>query len=467
MGLAAILVREQLHNEAWLGAHAAGWPDFHSRLEEFPLDRVAQETGLPGQAIIDLAHRYASCRPALIKIADGINRNPNGGQIVRAICALPSLTGQYGVRGGGLAYSTSGYFPWSREAVHHWEGCPPPGRTINMNRLGAALLGEATDPLIRSLFVFGANPAASTPHTGRILDGLRRDDLFTVVHDLFLTDTADYADLVLPATSQLEHTDLHKAYGHTYLTYNRAAIEPLGECKSNWDVMGLLARALGFFEPWLHQSADEVIHEVLTATARACPAFRGITLERLKVENRAPLALDGQPPFAGGRFPTPSGKVELYSKALAAAGVDPLPGRFVPGDDGGVQPDDQAWAGSEALYLLTGASHHFVSSSLASQKGLLERAGSPFVEVHPDDASARGITDGDTVIVENGRGSSQLRAVVTDAVRPGVLVSPKGRWSKLSGGTSVNWTTSDALGDMAGQSTFHSNRVWLRRAGNL
>jgi anaerobic selenocysteine-containing dehydrogenase len=466
MGLAAALLREGLHDEAWLSAHAAGWPQLRERLGEFSLDRVAEATGLMTQAILDLAHLYASRRPGLIKIADGINRNPNGGQTVRAICALPALTGQYGVRGGGLAYSTSGYFPWDQEALHHWDGCPPPGRKVNMNRLGAALLGEAADPPIRSLFVFGANPAASTPNTGRILAGLRREDLFTVVHDLFLTDTADYADLVLPATSQLEHTDLHKAYGHTLLAYNRPAIAPLGESKSNWEVMGLLARALGFVEPWLHQSADEVILEVLTATARSCPAFHGITLERLQAEGRVRLSLDDEPPFAGGRFPTPSGKVELYSPALAAAGIDPLPGDFLAGDDGGVASDDPAWPASDALDLVTGASQHFVSSSLANQQGLLERAGPPFVEVHPQDAQARGIADGDAVVLANGRGSVRLRAAVTDAVRPGVLVAPKGRWAKLSGGTGVNWTTSDALGDMAGQSTFHSNRVWLRRAEN-
>jgi anaerobic selenocysteine-containing dehydrogenase len=211
MGLAAVLVRQGLHDEAWLAAGTAGWPQFRERLAEFPLERVTEATGLEPQAILDLAHLYAGCRPGLIKIADGINRNPNGGQTVRAICALPALTGQYGVRGSGLAYSTSGYVPWDKEAVHHWADCPPPGRQVNMNRLGAALLGEAADPPIRSLFVFGANPVTSTPHTGRILAGLRRDDLFTVVHDLFLTDTADHADLVLPATSQLEHTDLHKA----------------------------------------------------------------------------------------------------------------------------------------------------------------------------------------------------------------------------------------------------------------
>jgi anaerobic selenocysteine-containing dehydrogenase len=466
MGLAAALVRENLHDEGWLGAHANGWPAFRARLEEFPPERIAEETGLPAEDVLRLARLYAGCRPGLIKIADGINRNRNGGQAVRAACALPALTGQYGVRGGGLAYSTSGYFPWDPEAIHHRAECPPPGRVVNMNRLGAALLGEAADPPIRSLFVFGANPAVSAPNSARVVAGLRRDDLFTVVHELFLTDTADYADLVLPATSQLEQTDLHKAYGHTFLTYNAPAIAPLGEAKSNWEVMGLLAGAMGFSEPWLHQSPDEVIDEILAATARTEPSFRGITAGRLRAEGRVALALGGEPPHAGGRFPTPSGKVELYCQALADAGADPLPGHFAPGDDGGVSPGDPAWPPGEALHLVTGASHHFVSSSLANQAGLLDRAGPPFVEVHPADAAARGIADGDAVVVANARGSVRLRAVVTDGVRPGVVVSPKGRWHKLHGGRGVNWTTSDALADLAGQSTFHSNRVWLRRDGS-
>jgi anaerobic selenocysteine-containing dehydrogenase len=228
LGLAHVLVAEGRHDEAWLSAHALGWPELRRKLAGFPPDHVAALTGLAQEEIIGLARLYAERRPGLIKIADGINRNRNGGQNVRAICALPALTGQYGVRGGGLAYSTSGYLQWDKNAVHHWEGCPRPGRVVNMNRLGAALLGEAADPPIQALYVFGANPAASSPNSGRIVEGLRRDDLFTVVHELFLTDTADYADLILPATSQLEHVDLHKAYGHTFVTYNRPAIAPLG-----------------------------------------------------------------------------------------------------------------------------------------------------------------------------------------------------------------------------------------------
>ncbi len=464
LGLAHVLVAEGLHDESWLDAHTVGWPLLRQRLAEYPPSRVAAITGLAEKDIIDLARLYGTTRPGLIKIADGINRNRNGGQNVRAICALPALTGQYGLRGGGLSYSTSGYLQWDRQALDHWDECPPPGRSVNMNRLGAALSGEVDNPPILSLFVFAANPATSSPNAGRIVQGLRRDDLFTVVHDLFLTDTADYADMVLPATSQLEQIDLHKAYGHAFLTYNRQAISPLGECKSNWEVMGLLAEAMGFDEPWLHQSPDSVIAEILTATAAHNPALRGITLERLKANGAVPLAVDATP-FADGGFPTPSGKVELFSQTLADEGVDPLPGCFDGGEDDGNLADLASRLDpSAALNLVTGAAHHFVSSSLASQPGLLKGEGPAFVEIHPADAAARGISHGDTVVVENGRGRCRLRAVVTDAVRPGVLVSPKGRWSKLNGGRNVNWTTPDALADMAGQSTFHSNKVWLRRA---
>jgi anaerobic selenocysteine-containing dehydrogenase len=461
LGLARLLVENGWHDEAWLGRHTVGWPELRQRLPEFPLDRVERETGLSAEQVRELTWLYGTVRPGLIKMADGVNRNFNGGQNVRAICALPAITGQYGTAGGGLAYSTSGYVRWESSP----SACPPPGRVVNMNRLGAALLGEVADPPIRALFVFGANPATSTTSAGKVARGLARDDLFTVVHDLFLTDTARLADLVLPATSQLEHTDLHKAYGTTVLTYNAPAIAPLGESKSTWEVMGLLARAMGFSEPWLHQSADEVIEEVLAATAAGNPHFEGVTLQRLKKEGHVALAVPPGPPFADGVFPTPSGKVELYSETLARAGHDPLPGRFRQEiDDGGVN-GQPGFPAAEALSLVSGAAHHFVSSSLANQPGLLEGEGPPFVEVHPDDARARGIAHGDTVVLANGRGECRLRAVVTDAVRPGVVVSPKGRWGTLSGGTNVNWLTTDALGDLAGQSTYHSTRVWLRRDG--
>ena len=450
-------------------AYSVGWPELRARLGEFPLTRVAQITGLPETDIVRLAQLYAEAQPALIKIADGLQRNFNGGQTVRAICALPALTGQYGRRGGGLAYTTSGYMQWDSEAINKWAECPPPGRSVNMNRLGAALLGEVNHPPIQSLFVFGANPAASNPNAGRVKSGLQREDLFTVVHELFMTDASDYADIVLPATSQLEQVDLHKGYGHTCLTYNRPAIAPLDEAKSNWQVMCLLAQEMGFTEPWLRQSADEVLDEVLTATAVTQPEFAGITLDKLKAAGTIPLAIELEVPFADGRFPTPSGKIELYSQTMAEMGLDPLPGWQDVVDSGGQDESllNGHFPAEEALTLLSGASHHFTSSTFANQADLLAREGEPFVEIHPHDATRRNIQQGDWVRLENGRGWYELRAKVTTGVRPGVVVTPKGRWSKLGNGRNVNWLTSDALGDMcpagAGQSTFHSSRVWLRR----
>ncbi len=475
LGLAHVIVAENLHNEAWLEAHTVGWSQLRERLSAYEPARVAAITGLSETAIIDLARLYATTQPALIKFTDGLQRHQHGGQTVRALLTLPALTGQYGVRGGGLAYSTSGYFKWA--GVSHLENCPPPARSVNMNRLGAALTGEITDPPIMSLYVFGSNPAAIAPNAGKIVEGLRREDLFTVVHELFITDTADYADIVLPATSQLEHADLHKAYGHTRLTYNHPAIPPLGESKNNWEVMTLLAEALGFDDPWLHQSVDEVIEEILTASAKHTPAFRGISLAQLKAGQVVPLALDSTTPFADLHFPTASGKVELFSQRLAEAGHDPLPGWSDPAEvelfDPVRKAGEQGSRGAgESLTLISGAAHHFMTSSMANQPSLLEREGTPFVEINPADAAVRCIADGDTVVVENERGWCSLRAVVTEAVRPGVLASPKGRWPKLDGGRNpstssgrnVNWTTPDALADLAGQSTFHSNRVWLRKA---
>ncbi|MDX1415274.1 MAG: molybdopterin oxidoreductase family protein [Candidatus Promineifilaceae bacterium] len=465
LGIAHILVREGLHDELWLADHALGWPQLRRRLEEYPPERVAEICGLDPLEIHKLTRLYADNQPGLIKIADGLQRNFNGGQTVRAICTLPALTGQYGMRGGGLAYTTSGYISWNPEAMNHWADCPPPGRSVNMNRLGAALLGEVDDPPIKSLFVYGSNPAAIAPNAGLVMKGLQRDDLFTVVHELFLTDTADYADIVLPATSQLEQTDLHKAYGHTVLAYNRQAIPPMGEAKSNWEVMGLLSQEMEFDDSWLHQSVDEVIEELLLTTADDIPALTGVTLKRLQQEGFIRLKFEPSVPFADGQFPTKSGKIELYSQFLADQGIDPLPDwKDVQDNSNEISHSDNGrFSPAEALDLITAAAHHFVSSSLANQPGLLKREGEPFVEIHPRDAEARDIRDGDMVIVENGRGWCELRAVITDGVRPGVLASPKGRWQKLSGGRNVNWTTSDALGDMAGQSTFHSNQVWLRK----
>ncbi len=461
LGMARVIVDRGLHAPDWLRSHAFGWERLEQRLDEYPLEGVAKITGVDAGVIEEVAIRYATRKPSLIKFADGINRNRNGGQTVRALCALPAITGQYGVRGAGICYSTSDYFNWSHAALHHREGCPAPGRKINMNRLGAALTGEVTDPPVMSLYVFGANPIASSPNAALIAEGLMRQDLFTVVHELFVTDTADYADIVLPATSQLEHTDLHRGYGHTVLAYNQAAIPPLDECKSNWETLGLIATAMGFVEPWLHQTADEIIDEMITETAAHVPELKGINLNRLKREGAVPLALDDEVPYADLQFRTPSGKVQLYCQSLAERfGVDPLPA-WTESPDAASPPS--GYDSDEALELLSPAPHHFVSSSFANQDQLARREGAPTLQLHPQDAKSRGIASGDRVEVINSRGSFKLEARVSEDVIPGVAVTYKGFWAKQNGGRNVNWTTSDTLADLAGQSTFHTNRVWVNK----
>jgi anaerobic selenocysteine-containing dehydrogenase len=462
LGLMHVLFAEGLHDENWLEAHTVGWRDLRDRVASYSPERVANITGIPAETIVALARRFGTTKPALLKFADGLQRHGNGGQTVRAVCSLPAIVGQVGVRGGGLSYSTSDYVRWDTEALGHASECPPTPRMVNMNRLGAALTGEVSDPPIMSLYVFCANPAVSTPNTGRIVEAMKRDDLFTVVHDLFLTDTARYADIVLPATSQLEQTDLHKAYGHRNLQYNEAAIAPLGEAKSNWEVMRLLATAMGYEEPWLRQSAEEAIAEVLDATRANNPLLEGITLERLQAEGTVPLTISPERdvPFADGYFPTPSGKVELRCDALAALGLDPLPEYSV--------PDEFAnrLEGDTRLTLISAAAHHFTSSSLANLPSLLAKEGAiPWIEIHPEDARRRGIVHDALVVVANARGECRLRAVISEQVAPGVVVAPKGRWQSRSvDGHNVNWTTSDALADLSGQSTFHSNLVEVRPA---
>ncbi|HEX6779680.1 MAG TPA: molybdopterin-dependent oxidoreductase, partial [Ktedonobacterales bacterium] len=464
LGIMHILFTEGLADESWLEANTIGWRELRERAAEYPPERVAAITGVPAEQIIALARRYGATKPALLKFADGIQRHGNGGQTVRALACLPAIVGQYGVRGGGLFYSMSGYVKWDKEALGHESACPPTPRIVNMNRLGAALTGEVSNPPLMSLYVFCANPVTSTPNTGAIIKGLQREDLFTVVHELFMTDTAQYADIVLPATSQLEQVDLHKAYGHRFLQYNQAAIPPLGEAKSNWDVMRLLASGMGYNDPWFQHSAEEAIAEVLDATRAHNPLLAGITLERLQNAGTVPLnfAPEQVVPFADLHFPTPSGKVELKCVALAGRGLDPLPAYTPPAE---FVRNRQSDVQEHPLVLISGASHHFTSSSLANLPSLTSKEGTPYVEISPADAARRGISSGDEVIIENERGWLQLRALVTDNVPPGVAVAPKGRWGQLSpGGRNINWTTSDALADLAGQSTFHSNLVEIRKS---
>ena len=456
LGVARQIIVEDKMDQEWLENNTHGWPRFRDHVMQFDLERCADITGVPTEQIRQFANLYTEHRPAMIRLGDAVNRNLQGGQSVRAIASLPALTGQYGVRGGGLSCSTGDYFLWDDEAINRWQDCPPAGREINMNRIGAALCGEISNPRIESLFVFCANPMVSAPRTGLVRQGLMRDDLFTVVHDLFMTDTARYADIVLPATSQLEHVDLHRGYGHTLLGYNHAAIPPLGQSKSNWEVMQMLADALGFDEPWLHESTDQVIEGILDATRDHNERLQGITLDTLKQNPSVEFAGDDEVPFADGHFPTPSGKVELYSETLAAEGLNPLP------DWSAIEDADDAEL-EDSLRLISPAAHYFVNSSLANLPSLTRRQKSTDIVMHPEDAAQRNLLDGERVRVHNARGECFRELHISDRIRPGVAIAVNGFWSSAECPDTINWTTSDRLADMAGQSTFQSNRVRVEK----
>ncbi|GAC1369942.1 MAG: molybdopterin oxidoreductase family protein [Ktedonobacteraceae bacterium] len=467
LGMMYVMVNEGLHKPGWLAQHTLGWEHLQERVMQYPPARVAQITGLPGETIVELARSYATASPAVLRISDGINRHTNGGQTVRTLACLPAVAGYYGVLGGGLMYSTSDWLSWNKEAVGHPSdpACPPVPRALNMNRLGAILTGEANPP-VYSLYVFSANPVASTPNAGKIAEGLMREDLFTVVHELFETDTARYADIILPATSQLEHVDLHKPYGHLSLQYNTPAIAPQGEARSNWDVMRALAAAMGFQEPWLSADAETIIREVLEATA-AHPLLHGVTYERLQAEGTVPLHIepDARVPFADGIFRTPSGKVELYSEQALARGYDPVANwepeaeSKITRASAGPATDDQR------LPLVCAAAHHFISSTFGNHERLKTKEGRPTLRMHPDDAAARGICSGQLVRVSNERGWCRLIAEVTEDVRPGVLATATVWWPKYSPDQrNINWTTSERLADFNGGSTFYTNLVLVEAA---
>lgn len=452
LGLAREIIVSGNHNQAWIDQFCHGWSQFRDQAMTFDLNRVSKITGIKASKIKQLAKLFVQQSPTMIRMGDSLNRNIQGGQTVRAIACLPALTGQYGILGGGLSCSTGDYFAWNDESINHWKHCPPPGRIINMNRLGFELNNSIKNPAIKSLFVFCSNPMVSAPKTSEIKKGLMREDLFTVVHDLFMTDTARYADIVLPATSQLEQIDLHRGYGHTYLGYNHPAISPIGESKSNWDLMQLLSRAMGFDDKWLYETPDEVIEGILKATQNDTHRLDNISLKTLKENGYQSFASEQEVPFSNGEFLTPSGKIELFSLAYEKAGLSAVPDWKNPSID--LDLDS-----TKTLYLVSPAAHHFVNSSMANLDQLLLREKEPSVLIHSSDALRMGIENNKKIRLSNANGHCDRIASISDDVRPGVAIAVNGFWQNDHQQTTINWITSDQLADVAGQSTFQSNRV--------
>jgi anaerobic selenocysteine-containing dehydrogenase len=363
---------------------------------------------------------------------------------------------------GGVVLTTAGFFgvdtaKLGRPDLLARSRCPKP-RTINMSAIGDALNDAA--PPIRALYVYNSNPVAVAPESRKVIRGFAREDLFTVVHDIFQTDTCDYADIVLPATTQLEQTDVHGAYGHLYFMANNPAISPLGESLPNSEVFRRLARKMGFEDECLYDGDEDVCRQAL---ALAGPYGKDIQWDALKRDGWKRLSVPASfAPFAHGGFPTPSGKCELYSETAKKMGVDPLPAFVPPRESAASNP---ALAARYPLAMISPPNRHFLNSSFANLPFAIAEAGAPSLDIHPDDARARAIQDGAAVRIFNDRGSFTARARVSDAARPGVVVALSVWWKKLSGdGANANEVTSQALTDLGRGATFYDCLVEVRAA---
>jgi anaerobic selenocysteine-containing dehydrogenase len=449
LGIIHVLIRDGLVDQPWVDAHTVGFAELRDHVSEWTPQRSGNECGIPAADIERLASLYGTVKPAAIRTLVGAEHHSQGAMIFRTMACLPALTGQWQHRGGGLARSigswTSRHFDSGALEAPHLLGDRQP-RWVNMSRLGETLT-TAVDPPIRSIMVWNCNPMVITPNTELIRQGLLRDDLFTVVHEQFITDTARYADIVLPATTQIEAVDVVPSWGHLWLGWNEAAIPPRGEAVSNSELHRRLAAALGFTEPELYE-------DDMSALRNGMPT---VDVDRLRAEGwvKMPYPDDGRP-FGDGVFPTASGKVELHSTSLVALGQPALP-TYVPSSEGHRSP----LAGRYPLQLLTNKQHQrFLNGSYAHLPRHAGPEGGPWVEMCATDVQARGLHDGQCVEVFNDRGRLQLPVKVTDRVRAGVVAVPWG-WGSAGhpDGKVANSLTNDTLTDWGGGVAFYDTLV--------
>ncbi len=489
MGLMHIILRDSLQNDAYIAANTHGFEQLRDRVltDTYGPANVSRITGIPQADIENLARAYASTASAAIRVNYGVQRSEQGGTAVRAIAMLPLLTGAWLHPGGGLLLSTSAAFPFNSAKLQmpelmHSSPLGRESRTVNMSQLGHALtqLGNAPGegPPVHALYVYNSNPAAVAPNQTAVLRGMARADLFTVVHDLTFNDTADYADILLPAPTFLEQTDIQGAYGHYNIGYSPAAIAPLGEARSNVSAFAELAQRMGFAESCFHDTEDDLIDQALESDhpwfvdpATGARVTRQSLCESLEDAGthahgfrslQLPLSPEGEfLPFSNpDLFRTPTGRGEFASSTRAAQGLDPLPA-YIAGEEG-----IEATTASHPLQLLPRKADNWMNSTFANlpTHQRMQRHSTGFLELHLDDARSRNIADGDDVLVTSARGSLTLVARISANINAGVVAATLG-WNKLAGdGNGINTLTSERLTDIAGGATFYSTLVQVCRA---
>ncbi|MBL8207447.1 MAG: molybdopterin oxidoreductase family protein [Blastocatellia bacterium] len=462
-----VIINENLIDADYINQYTLGFNLLKERVQEYPPARVATITGLSEETITNFAREYATAKPAVIRLNYGMQRHAGGGMAVRTIACLPALIGAWRDPAGGVLLSSSGTFSLNSNALERPDFIPSGTRMINMSAIGDALLGEwrlpdnsitPLDPPVKAIYVYNSNPVAIAPDSGKVKAGFAREDLFTVVHEIFQTDTADYADIVLPATTQLEQFDVHKAYGHLYVLANNPAIAPLGEAKPNSEVFRLLAARMGFDDPCFTESDEEIGAQAFNYDHER---MQTIDFARLKESGWQRLNVpERYAPFAQGNFPTPSGKCEFFSEALAQQGMDPLPTYIPPRESVQTAP---LIARKYPLAIISPPAHNFLNSTFANLPSFLRAEKEPFLEIHPDDAGARGVHSGDRVKIFNDRGAFTARARVSDKARSGVIVALSVWWKKLTDGTNANDVTSQGLTDLGAAATFYDVLVEVEK----
>lgn len=469
LGMMHVLIKEDLLDHDYIERYTLGFEPLKARALEWTPERTAQTCGITVDEVVDLARLYGQTakrgEAAAIRVNYGIQRVRGGGMAVRNITCLPALVGAWRLPAGGIQLSTSASFPTNRPALQRPDllgGRTP--RTINMTTIGGDLLREASPefgPKIEAVIVYNANPLAIAPDSRKVQQGFEREDLFTVVLEHFHTDSADYADILLPATTQLEHVDAHLAYGHLYMMANNAAIAPVGESKPNTEFFRLLAARMGYDDPCFQESDDEIAAQAFNKSDARAIHFDWDSLKRSGWKKlNMPAA-----PFAEGGFTTPSGKCEFFSESMLADGLDPVPTYIPPYESVASNPD---LAEKYPLAMISPPARNFLNSTFVNVKSLRATEGEPHLDIHPNDAAARGIAHGDMARIFNDRGSFIARARVTDKARAGLVVGLSIWWKKLaSDGKNANEVTSQRLTDMGRAPTFYDTLVQVERAAPL